>query len=58
MAERTTAAMWATHMAELTGCDQTVWVHPEMALPEPDTTGKAIGLEYPDAARTDRGGMW
>lgn len=63
MAERTTAAMWATHMAELTGCDQTVWVRPEMALPEPDTTGAAIGLEYPDAARREtlelqlRGGM-
>lgn len=63
MAEPMTAAMWATHMAELTGCDHTVWVHPEMALPKTDTEGVPLALEYPDAARQEalelqlRGGM-
>lgn len=63
MAERTTAAMWATDMAELTGCDQTIWVHPEMMLPETAPVGASLRLEYPDAARREvlelqlRGGM-
>ncbi len=63
MAEQTTAAMWATDIAELTGCDQTVWVQPGTELPEAATAGATLALEYPDAARREalelqlRGGM-
>lgn len=54
MAEQTTAAIWATDMAELTGCDQTIWVHAETVLPESEFAGAAMGLEYPDAVRREQ----
>ncbi len=63
MAEQTTAAMWATDMAELTGCEQTIWVSARTQLPEAAPGGEPLAPEYPDQQRRQalelllRGGM-
>lgn len=63
MAEQMTAAIWTVNMAELTGCDETIWVRKDTALPTAAAGGQALALSFPDAARREqlmlllRGGM-
>lgn len=54
MSEQTTAVMWATDIAELTGCDQIVWVRPGTPLPEAECPGERLSLEYPEPARREQ----
>ena len=63
MTEQTTAAMWASDMAELTGCDETVWLSVGMSLPEGTPGGEPLLLQFPGAAEREnltlrlKGGM-
>lgn len=63
MAEAITAAMWAIDMAELTGCDEIIWVREGIEIPEDTHLGQPMELTFPDAAGREslmlrlRGGM-
>lgn len=63
MAEQMTAAIWTVNMAELTGCDETIWVRKDTVLPTAEAGGHTLELSFPDAARREqlmlllRGGM-
>lgn len=63
MTEQVTVAMWAVDMAELTGCDETIWVDAQTVLPETAPTGASLTPVFPDAAKREslellmRGGM-
>ena len=63
MAEQMTAAIWTVNMAELTGCDETIWVRKDTVLPTAEAGGHMLELSFPDTARREqlmlllRGGM-
>ena len=54
MAESTTAAMWAAYMAELIGCEETIWVGAGTALPDATPMGSTLTLSFPDAERREQ----
>ena len=54
MTEPTTAAMWAVDMAELTGCDETIWVDAGTVLPDAAPTGSTLTLSFPDAEQREQ----